>query len=133
MVHHRVDSVIGTSFFVKDENWLNGSIPSIPVQVLELEEADVSRLAHVRLLLGSVDTVGVGSANSRIVWHKGEVLWCRGWSDTVVPRVGEENDPVAWSSAREVTAILDIGPFLGRLGHEGPFHHSGWRSLRIRS
>ena len=74
VVHHRVDRVVEAHLLVQDENRLNGSVPSILVQVLNLEETDVASLADVRLRVWLVLAVRVSATYGLIVGHYDKVL-----------------------------------------------------------
>lgn len=118
VVHHGVDCVIEACLLVQNENRLNCTIPGIPIKIFKLEETNVSRLANISLLIWSMDTVGVRAANSLVIWDQGKIFRRRRWSNSIILRIRESNDPVAWCCAWEVAAVLHIGPFLGRLGQE---------------
>ena len=118
VVHHGVYCVIEACLFVQHENWLDRTIPGIPVKIFKLEEANVSRLANISLLVWSMDAVGVGATNSLVIGDQCKVFRRRRRRDTIIPRIREGNDPVAWCCAREVAAVLHVGPFLGWLGQE---------------
>lgn len=123
VVHHGVHSVVKAGISVLEEHRLDGAIPSIVVQVLELQHADVVQLAQVNLLVFEVRATGVSSTNSRIIWHNDEVG--RGARRLSIARErgsSEAEDQVVGSCAREVAAVLDIGPSSGRLLEEGPAH-----------
>ena len=58
-----------------------------------------------------MDTVGVGAANGLVIRDQGKIFSRRRWSNSIIPCIRESNDPVAWRCAREVAAVLHIGPF----------------------
>ena len=118
VVHHGVDCVIKACLFVQNKDGLDCTIPGIPIKTFKLEQANVSRLANICLLIWSMDTVGVGAANGLIIRDQSKIFRRRRWSDSIILCIRESNDPVAWCCAREVAAVLHIGPFLGRLGQE---------------
>ena len=63
-------------------------------------------------------TVGISASNGLVIRNKCEIFRSRWWSDAIIPRVREGNDPVARSCAREVTTVFHICPRLWRLRQE---------------
>ena len=75
MVHHGIDSVIKSCFFVYEEDWLHSSVPSIVIQALKLQKTDVSSLADISLLSWLVNTIRIGSSHSLVIGNQHEIFW----------------------------------------------------------
>lgn len=123
MVHHSVQGVVEAGLLVLEEYGLNGTIPSIIVEILEHHEANIGELAHVDLLVGEVSAARVSTTYGLVIRHNHEVLrgLCR-LGRARVDCAGKSEYEVVGSSAWEVTAVRNVGPTRIRLLEEGPSH-----------
>ena len=121
MVHHRVERVVESRVLIQKEDRLNGAIPRIVVEVLELHEANVGEVTHVDLLLRVVLTARVSATDRLVIRHDNEIGSCVRWSVSASEGCAAEGeDEVVGSCAWEVSAVLDIGPMIVRLFKIGP-------------
>ena len=123
MVHHSVQGVVEAGLLVLEEHRLNGTIPSIVVEILEHHEANIGELAHIDLLVGEVSAARVSSTYGLVIRHNHKV-WrglCR-LGRARVDCASKSEYEVVGSSAWEVTAVRNVGPTRIRLLEEGPSH-----------
>ena len=117
MVHHAVESVVETSLFVDNVNWLDAAIHLVLVKRLKDQKTNTAITALITLPSCLQFTLTPGSSNLttdvRIIWDNLEVFVGSSWFRSVVLGSSKGQKNVVWSCTREFSTVFDNGPLVG--------------------